>query len=174
MVVMDSNILLFFFVSKTGVPRDPVSHAEIDRPWERICYLIQELEKEKTKIVIPTPVLSEVLIRAKQASPEYISRIQKSSIFIIQPFDVIAAIELAEMTRRALDIGDKKSGSNETWAKIKYDRQIIAISKVVRAHTIYSDDKNLAYFAKKENIKVVGLADCPLPPQLSLFPNMKQ
>ena len=36
--------------------------------------------------------------------------------------------------------GNKKDGSGEPWAKIKYDRQIVAIAKVIGASAIYSDD----------------------------------
>ena len=77
-----------------------------------------------------------------------------------------AAIEVAAMTRNAIDSGKgKKGGSAATWAKIKYDRQIVAIAKVSNADTIYSDDGDIAGIAAATNIKVIGLADLPLPPE---------
>jgi hypothetical protein len=44
------------------------------------------------------------------------------------------------MTRAAVDAGDKRVGSDATWAKVKFDRQIVAIAQVRRATAIYSDD----------------------------------
>jgi hypothetical protein len=48
-------------------------------------------------------------------------------------------------------------------AKIKFDRQIVAIAKVTGATVIYSDDKNLRNFATANNIATVKLAELPLP-----------
>ena len=61
--------------------------------------------------------------------------------------------------------GGIRAGSTESMAKIKFDRQIVAIAKVVGATTIYSDDKNLLNFAKANNIATVKLAELPLPPE---------
>ena len=41
------------------------------------------------------------------------------------------------MTRTAISRGDKKSGSRDTWAKVKYDRQIVAIARVLQAPWYY-------------------------------------
>jgi hypothetical protein len=69
------------------------------------------------------------------------------------------------MTRAALATGDKKGGSNEPWAKVKFDRQIVAIARVLQATTIYTDDENLAATANTVGISTLGLADLPLPPE---------
>ena len=71
------------------------------------------------------------------------------------------------MTRAAIDAGDKRSGSEATWAKIKFDRQIVAIAKVAKATAIYSDDADMRTIAAAEDIAVVGLAELPLPPEKS-------
>ena len=69
------------------------------------------------------------------------------------------------MTRTALAVGKKKNDSTEPWAKIKFDRQIVAIGRVVQASAIYTDDQNLANTAKRVNIPALGLPDLPLPPE---------
>jgi hypothetical protein len=79
--------------------------------------------------------------------------------------DALAAIEAALMTRTALDADDKRGGLAATWAKVKFDRQIVAIAKVARATAINSDDANVRALAAGEEISVIGLADLPLPPQ---------
>jgi hypothetical protein len=84
------------------------------------------------------------------------------------PFDTIAAVEAALMTRAALSTGDKRGGLGAPWAKVKFDRQIVAIAKVARATMIYSDDADVRTLAAAENIPVIGLAELPLPAQPEL------
>jgi hypothetical protein len=82
--------------------------------------------------------------------------------------DVAMALQLsgtAAMSRDALVKGNKRGGSDATWAKVKYDRQIVAIAKVHGATTIYSDDGDIATLGKRAKIEVVSLAELPLPPQ---------
>ncbi|MEQ1789006.1 MAG: PIN domain-containing protein [Rickettsiales bacterium] len=165
MVVFDSTMLLLLMRPDANISNGkPLEHVK-----ERISLLLEQLEKDKTTIVIPAPAFSELLIKADDARNEIIANIRKSSRFRIQPFDTIAAIELAEMTRLALKNGDKRNGVDGSWAKIKFDRQIIAIAKVVGASTIYTDDKGLQSFAKKFDIKIVKLSELPLPEQGQLI-----
>ena len=165
MVVIDATILLLILRPGTPVPAGP-DGAPVDRPKERIEYLVQQLDKAKTKIVIPTPALSEALVRAgPAASQSIVEHLQKYRVFRIEHFDARAAIEVAAMTRKALDSGKKKGDSNATWAKVKYDRQIVGIAKVCGATTIYSDDDDIAALVKGSNIEVVKLLDLPLPPE---------
>jgi len=76
------------------------------------------------------------------------------------PFDQRAAVEAAGAHRTALLAGDKKEG-NDNWAKVKYDRQIVAIAVVEHASHIYSDDSDMRRLVSKHNIEVVGLNDLP-------------
>jgi hypothetical protein len=70
------------------------------------------------------------------------------------------------MTRELLDSRQRKRGtSNATWTKIKFDRQIVAIAKVHNATTIYSDDDDMRAIATRAKMKVIGLAELPLPPE---------
>ena len=57
----------------------------------------------------------------------------------------------------------KRGGSGSPWAKIRFDRQIVAIARTNGAKRIYSDDKDLAKFATKLGIEVVPTWDLPLP-----------
>jgi len=163
-VVFDATIILPLIWSSAPPPRDPVTNLVVDGYRDRIANLIQTLEKDKTKILIPTPALSEVLVRSGTAGPEYLSQISSSAAFLIAPFDTKAAVELAAMTARALADGDKKGASDQTWAKVKFDRQIIAIAKAEGAKVIYSDDRGVRHFGKMEGLTVIGTADLPLPP----------
>jgi hypothetical protein len=165
MVVFDATTLLCLLDPEAKAPTDPETGEAVTRVKERIEYLIRELEKGREKIIVPTPALSELLVRAGDAGPEYLDILGKAATFKIVDFDQRAAVEVAAATREALDIGSKKGGSESSWAKIKFDRQIIAIAKVEGASTIYSDDGDIVRFSKSTGITVVRLCDLPLPPK---------
>ncbi|MGD0023289.1 MAG: hypothetical protein ABSC37_01495 [Xanthobacteraceae bacterium] len=114
MVVIDATNLLLMLRPGTPVPAG-AGGVPIDRPKERIEYLIQQLDKAKTKVVIPTPALSEALVRAgAAASQQIVEHLQRYSVFRVEPFDTRAAIEVAAMTRNALDSGRKRGSSAAT------------------------------------------------------------
>jgi hypothetical protein len=69
------------------------------------------------------------------------------------------------MTRDAIQNGNKKGTSNSSWAKVKFDRQIVAIARIHKATTIYSDDADIASICKNSTISVVSVGDLPLPPE---------
>ncbi len=163
MVAFDATILLPFLSLGVHAPNDPATGKEVAFFKERIDLLIEELETNRTKIIIPTPALSEILVYADKAGPEYLNRIQRAAVFRIEPFDERAAIEVALMIRDAIKSGDKRGGVRETWAKVKFDRQIVAIPKVNGASTIYSDDEGVRAFAKLSRITAIGIPELPLP-----------
>lgn len=167
MEVIDATTLLLLLRPGTPIPNGP-NGLPIDRPKERIEYLIKRLNDNRTKLLIPTPALSEALVRAGiNGSQELVEKLQKFAIFSIEPFDLRAAIEVAAMSREATAKGKKRGDSNATWAKVKYDRQIVAIAKVHGAKTIYSDDRDIKTLGARSNIKVVSVSDLPLPPEKS-------
>jgi hypothetical protein len=84
----------------------------------------------------------------------------------------LAAIEL---TDRGKSGKGKKGGSDAPYQKVKFDRQIVAIAKVNRAHTIYSDDADVRKFATKAGIKAVPTWDLPIPPSKTpLFDHLSE
>jgi hypothetical protein len=126
MVVFDATILMLLLRPNAGQPTDS-SGQPITQVQERIAHLLQTLEKNRTRIIIPTPALSEVLVRAGNAGPQIVETLGRSAVFRIVSFDSLAAIEAAAMTRAAIDSGDKRGGVDAAWAKVKFDRQIVAI-----------------------------------------------
>lgn len=115
-------------------------------------------------MIVPTPVLGEILVRASDAGPAYLDALKSSARFRLQPFDVRAAVEVAQMTREAIESGDKKRGSSSPWHKIKFDQQIVAIARTEGATVIYSDDDDIRRLARRLGIDVIGIADLALPP----------
>jgi hypothetical protein len=163
MVIFDATALLLLIAPQAAAPRDSKGQ-QITYAKERIDGEIQALSKSKQKIVVPTPALSEALVRAgAAAAKEYLRAISRSPHFKIAPFDEKAAIELALMTQSAIKAGNKKGGSDETWAKVKFDRQIVAIARVNGAGVIYTDDRNLRTFAFAHGLSTISVADLPIP-----------
>ena len=165
MVVFDATMLLLLLRPSVSAPLDPTTGKPVEQADARLAHHVAALEKSKTRIIIPTPGLSELLVRAGPAGAALVAQIQRSSVFRIAPFDTRAAIELAAMTNSALSAGEKRSGVLAPWTKIKFDRQIVAIAKVENANAVYSDDNSLITFAQASGIKTIRLADLLLPPQ---------
>lgn len=165
MVVFDASILLFVL--------DENVSASGPNARERVEYLIDTLSDLKEKIIIPTPALSECLVHAGPAGPQYLRIIQQQSCFRIAGFDERAAIEAAARTFEARQRGQRKGGNPDTSkVKIKFDRQIVAIAKVEGARAVYSDDADVVDYAKQAGMDGYRLADLPtrpLDPQVSFF-----
>jgi predicted nucleic acid-binding protein len=165
MVVFDTATLLLLLDPNASPPKEPETGERIDRCKERLDHLVSQFEEHREKVIIPTPTLSEVLVRAGDAGPAYLETLNTSACFKIVPFDIRASVELAVMTRQALDQGDKKEGHGGPSAKIKFDRQIIAISRVEGAETIYSDDSDMRKLASKYGLQIICTHEIPLPPE---------
>lgn len=163
MVVFDATILLLLLRPNVGRPLDSAGNPIADIQ-ERLNHLLRRLEALRTRIIIPTPALSEVLVHAGAAGPDIVETLARSTVFKVEPFDTKAAVEAALMTKAAIDLGDKRSGLAAAWAKVKFDRQIVAVAKVFNVSMIYSDDADVRTLAAVENIPVTGLAELPLPP----------
>ena len=167
MVVFDATTLLILLSPSVPAPVDPTTHTPVEYAKECVDHLVKELEKSRTRIIIPTPALSEILVRAGSAGSAYLDRINSSAAFRIASFDQRAPVEVAAMTRDALSAGDKRGGAQGTWAKVKYDRQIVAIAKVEGADIIYSDDDDVDKLATQAGITAMRIADLPLPPEMA-------
>ena len=83
MVGFDAAMLLLLLRPDAGAPLDPQTGKPVEFVEERISRLITQLEKRKTQIVIPTPALSEVLVRAGAAAAEYVNTINSMTVFRI-------------------------------------------------------------------------------------------
>lgn len=155
MVLFDATFMIFLFV--------PNSPCRVDTPRDRINELIGTLHGRGEKIIVPTPALSELLVKAGDSRKQILYELTRTGRFQIEPFDLKAAIEVALMTEAELKKGQKRGSSTETWAKIKYDRQIVAIGKVLNVTAIYSEDGDVRTLAASNGLNAKGIADCNLP-----------
>jgi predicted nucleic acid-binding protein len=164
MALFDADFLSILMHPNPRAPLDPTTKKPIPRLKERLEHLISTLEKVREKILIPTPALSEVLALAADKASDYLAELTTNTCFEIAPFDQVAAVEAAVAAYQAKQRGGKKAGSSSTWAKVKFDRQIIAIAKVRGVNAIYSNDEDIRKAAARENITVISVWDLPDPP----------
>ncbi|WP_446830937.1 hypothetical protein [Candidatus Foliamicus sp.] len=166
MPVFDATALLHFLEPDAKPVLDPNSGKPLDDAKARIDLLIKTLQAKGETIVIPTPALSEVLVHAGDAGPKYLDVLDRKRCFRVEPFDKRAAVELAAITRDALAEGNLRAGVNATRAKLKFDRQIIAIAKTCGHTVIYSDDSDIAKLGGPLGLQVIPMQDLPKPPEV--------
>ena len=168
MVAVDTSVLLLFLNPRAKAPVDPSTGEPVERAGERIEYLITTLETAGEHLLVPTPVLCEVLVHADTAKEAYIRCFNDRAVFRIVPFGIRAAIEAAKAKAQALKRGGHRVdvvNPDATKTKIEFDRQLVAIAKVEGAHTIYSDDEDIHKQGVHARLKTLRTADLGLPPE---------
>ena len=148
-VVFDANILIDLFSEKLKGDR----RAKLD-------FLIHSLNKSRTKVIIPTPSLTELLIRADKARTSYLQKISSTSVFSVAPFDSRAALECSILLETAWSKSEQRNISR---SKFKFDWQIVSIAASRGATAIYSDDGDIERAARHVPIPVYKTSDLPLP-----------
>ena len=164
MPVFDATALLHFLEPNASAPVDPATNEPVADAKARIDFLIETLDARRETIVIPTPALSEVVVHAGEAGPSYLEILNGTRCFRIESFDQRAAVELAAMTRDAIAAGDLRAGIETTRAKLKFDRQIVAIARTQGQKTIYSDDGDIAKLGEALELEVVPIHALPVGP----------
>lgn len=154
----DASVLIYIFDDRAKPPLDPTTGQPVTLCKERVDYLLETLQRDGVTIVVPTPALAEVLVRAQEGAPERLRIMSTSRHFRIASFDERAAIEFAAI--QAARDGSKKSGVPRS--KAKFDDQIVAIAAVAGAAIIYSDDPDIKRLAAGR-MEVKGIAELPLP-----------
>lgn len=159
-VAFDATVLVYLLDDKARPPIDLQTGKPVPYCAERVKALIEELQHDKAKIVVPTPSLAEVLVKAQQAAPTWLAVLNASKHFRVAPFDERAAVEFAAMQ------ANKQAGrfAGQSRQKAKFDDQIVAIAAIEGAEVIYSDDVDIKKLAG-DRFKVLGIADLPLPEQ---------
>lgn len=155
-VAFDASILIYIIDAQASAPLDEATGQPLLQCRERVEHLINELQKEGAKIIIPTPALAEVLVKATNA-PKMLSHLTTSKHFKVASFDEKAAVEFSLMQ------SSRTTKPTSSRTKAKFDDQIVAIARVECASVIYSDDEDIAKLAGS-NVRVVGMSALPTPP----------
>lgn len=162
LAAFDSTFLALLTDGHTAAPVPPPGTQDTAR--DRLDYLLDTLDDERTGIVVPTPVLAE-LMSFERVNPEAALNMLKGLTRIrIEPFGERAAVECALMLRRT----GRGTGPK---TKVKFDHQIVAIAKAVGADVVYSDDQGVQALCKRESLQCFGVWDLPprpIDPQTSM------
>jgi predicted nucleic acid-binding protein len=167
MVATDANFVVIMLLEDgASVPVHPDTKKPVTRVKDRVEHWIQTLEKDGEKVLIPTPALSEILTLAgdPETASNILSDLSGQWVFEVGPFDQVSAVEAAIQTIHAMNAGNKRGKSLATWAKVKFDRQIVAIAKTKGVTAVYSNDSDIHRSCKQENIPCFGVWDLPDPP----------
>ena len=161
MIVFDASYLVVFLNPNPPPAKDRNGNA-VEKFKERVQYLASKFDASSEPIGIPAPAMAEVLVRAGKGRSKLVSILSDRWRFQILPFDSRAAIEASELIAQIKASKDPWT----TWAKVKFDIQIVAIAKAENASAIYADDIDIENYAKRLKIPVVRICDLPLPPSL--------
>jgi len=123
-------------------------------------HLISDLSKARSRIYIPSPCLTELLIRAGKARDQYLQQLGNTSAFEVIPFDRRAATECALILSQAWDANTQKSVSR---TKFKFDWMIVACAASRNATQIYSDDGDIARCAAQVGMRAITESELPIP-----------
>jgi hypothetical protein len=124
MVGIDNTFLSLMLYPKARPPQDPSTKKPVERMEDRIEKLLEDLDSESERIILPTPVLSEFLILVGKDAPLYLDKLSGMKNILIKPFDEVAAIQLAAVEVEDRTRGSKRGSSASPWAKLRFDRRI--------------------------------------------------
>lgn len=171
-IVIDTNVLVQIMQNDQATDlRHPETGEIVDRLFERAAALVDHVDAIGGLVVLPAPVLSEYLFGIdKKSFQAHLDVINSVKSIEIAAFDQVAAIECAllvsDAEQRAID-------PNATKAKLRVDRQILAIAVAAGVSEIWTHDIGLTKKALSMGISVKSLADIGPPPmQQSFEPKM--
>lgn len=85
-VAFDNTMLSILLNPNGRIPPDPVTGAIVEFAKERAESVLAEIQKSKSKIIIPAPALAELLTVIGPTAEQYINLINSSQIFEIAAF----------------------------------------------------------------------------------------
>jgi hypothetical protein len=163
-VVFDASILLLAIDPAAKPPAHPEGPAHAKQAGDRLRYLLERIDAQGVVAIIPTPALTELLMRAGAATTQILEALQRTHRVQIAAFDHRSAIECAALLAQPVGKRNRREPA-ASWAKVKFDHQILAIAKVHSATHIYSDDQDLKRLGARAGIEVLGVWDLPPRPE---------
>jgi len=163
--IFDANFLLIAMDDRGRdvVPNDPQTGRPYKRAQNRVRFLLETFSSSKNmRIVIPTPALAEFLILAYPLGGDYLGSLKSLYRVELADFDEMAAIEMSEISIR-LGRPTKRESKEAIWARLKFDRQIVAIA-AAKAAVIDSTDQRLRATARRIEVQALGIEDIPDAP----------
>ena len=105
----------------------------------KLRFLLRELEKQKTRSIIPTPVLAEIMVKKLSGRARLIQLLQRSSRFQPAEFDPAAAVAAVELMAAKWP---RPKDRNAEWSRhrLKFDLQILPMAQVNNVGTFYTSE----------------------------------
>lgn len=155
-VIFDTNFLTYFSDSSGSFAFNPEDVS--DSLEERFDYLLEQLSNADAEIIIPAPVLAEVLSARHANQGTIIDLVDDADNMFISPFDARQSIEFGYLFRNSeRDPEDSRNA-------FKFDLLILACAKVQGVSVIYTADKNLRRKAKRMGIQAYSFQDLDRAP----------
>ena len=148
-VVFDASVLIDLFNPRL----DGDKRIKLD-------VLVETLSKQRTRILVPTPAFTELLVHAGKARERYFLEFSSNSAFQLESFDPRAAMECALLLSESWT---KAEQHKVTHTKVKFDWQIVAIAASRGASAIYSDDADVMRAAARRQIPVHSTDSLQIP-----------
>lgn len=114
---------------------------------DRTKHFIEHLAREKKRIMIPTPALTEYLLGFPPKEQKEQRRVIETN-FVVPAFDIPAVEVAAELLGDTEAIREMRKRGEYDKMRVSIDAQIIAIAIVNRAEKIISHDPRLAKLAQ--------------------------
>lgn len=132
---------------------------------KRLGYLVACAQRDRTQLVLPTPIITESLVRRGADAARFLVELKKFSVFRMADFDQRAALECALLMQQHWHGRLAELREQVSRHRVKFDLQIIAICKVAGATTLLTDDSRIAKVADAVGLNCIGVEDLPLPPE---------
>lgn len=161
LVMIDSQIFIWG-IKEQSVPEqeDKILSAKTFIDW---------LSKNEDKILLPTPLIAEVLSPVPVSKHGQILKLIDKR-FQVAPFDSLAAMKCAELIHLSLNDEEVKKYRSEhrvSKNKLKFDCMLVAIAITRKVDKIYTEDNDLLKFAHGQ-IEVVPMKMISTQPELDL------
>ena len=151
---------------------DPRVHAlslpdgsTVNRMQERMDYMVATIDQAKGSVIVPTPALAELLVKAGTQRAAILRFLEGHRAIRVASFDKMAAVSCANLDAQAIADGDKRDGLRSSWQKVKIDRQIVAIAQVSRCERIFTSDPDVEKIAGRAAVETTFVWELDLPPE---------
>lgn len=153
-VLIDTNTLIKLLHPRTSIAVSA-----------RLQGLLEDIQAANGQLVIPVQVVGEYIGGAGEAAQELLGKLVRNRFIKVASFDHAAAVECAMMDRAAFASGNKRApvSRDVSWQKVKVDRQIVAIAKVLKVVRIISNDGDIPKIAQAVGVECLTAEDLPLP-----------
>lgn len=153
-VLIDTNALIKLL--------DPRIATEVSA---RLKGLLEDIDRTNGQLIIPVQAVGEYTSGADQAGQEVLAKLLGNRRIKVANFDHVAAVECAMMDKTAIASGNKRAPLTRevSWQKVKVDRQIVAIARVLKVDRIISTDGDIPKIAKAVGMPCIAVEDLPLP-----------